>query len=94
MTIPIFSLDTKEKDKESKGCHHTLNLDTKSLSQSDSVNGPASNIHRHQIINPPKYGSSIISPPQVGFHISDNMNKGNIEPHGDKAHSIKHRKTD
>jgi hypothetical protein len=37
--------------------------------------------HRHQIINHQKYGSSIISPSQVRFHISDNMNKGNIGAH-------------
>jgi hypothetical protein len=43
-TILIFSLDTKEKDKESKGCHHTQNLNTKSRSRSNNVNGPVSNI--------------------------------------------------
>jgi hypothetical protein len=44
MTIQIFSPGTKEKDKESIGCHHTLNLNTKSWSWSDIIiNGPASN---------------------------------------------------
>ena len=64
----------RKNGKESKGCHHTKSRHKIMKSIQHCQRARFQNDQNEcQIINCPKYGSSMISPPQVGFHISDNM---------------------